>query len=60
MHYKTKALGFDLDPVDDFLKGKEPVTPQDSLHLSKKDLTGEGKVVLLTCPEAEGAGQSID
>jgi len=60
MHYRTGALGFELDPVDDFLKGREPVTPQENLQLAKEDLSGEGRVVLLTCPEAEGAGQSID
>ena len=60
MHYRTGALGFELDPVDDFLKGREPVTPQEKLQLAKEDLLGEGRVVLLTCPEAEGAGQSID
>ena len=60
MHYKTRALSFELDPVDDFLKGREPVKPQEELQLAKEDLSGEGKVVLLTCPEAEGASQSID
>jgi L-ascorbate metabolism protein UlaG (beta-lactamase superfamily) len=54
MHYRTGALGFELDPVDDFLKGREPVTPQDELQLAKEDLSGEGRVVLLTCPGAEG------
>ena len=60
MHYKTGALGFELDPVDDFLKGKEPAAPQKKLQLAKEDLSGEGRVVLLTCPRAEGASQSID
>jgi L-ascorbate metabolism protein UlaG (beta-lactamase superfamily) len=60
MHYKTGALGFELDPVDEFLKGREPVTPQEKLQLAKEDISGEGKVVLLTCPGAEGASQSID
>lgn len=60
MHYRTGALGFELDPVDDFLKGREPVTPQYELQLAKEDISGEGRVVLLTCPGAEGASQSID
>jgi len=60
MHYRTGALGFELDPVDDFLKGREPVTPQERLQLAKEDLSREGRVVLLTCPQAEGASQSID
>ena len=53
MHYRTGALAFELDPVDDFLKGREAVTPQEELQLTKEDLSGEGKVVLLTCPGAE-------
>lgn len=55
MHYRTGALGFELEPVDDFLKGRERLTPQKNLQLAKEDLSGEGKVVLLTCPGAEGA-----
>ena len=60
MHYHTGALSFELDPVDDFLKGKEPAAPQEKLKLAKEDLSGEGRVVLLSCPRAEGTGQSID
>jgi L-ascorbate metabolism protein UlaG (beta-lactamase superfamily) len=60
MHYRTGALGFELDPVDDFLKGRETVTPQESLQLTKEDLLGKDRVVLLTCPGAEGTSQSID
>jgi L-ascorbate metabolism protein UlaG (beta-lactamase superfamily) len=61
MHYRTGALGFELDPVDDFLKGKGPVKPQENLQLAKEDISGEGKVVLLSCPGAESVpGQSID
>ncbi len=55
MHYRTGALGFELEPVDDFLKGREPVKPQENLQLAKEDLSGEGKVVLLSCPGAEGS-----
>jgi L-ascorbate metabolism protein UlaG (beta-lactamase superfamily) len=60
MHYRTEALGFELDPVDDFLKGRKPVKPQEKMQLTKEDLGDEGRVVLLSCPGAEGAGQSID
>jgi L-ascorbate metabolism protein UlaG (beta-lactamase superfamily) len=61
MHYRTGALGFELDPVDDFLKGKGPVKPQENLQLAKEDISGEGKVVLLSCPGAESVpSQSID
>jgi hypothetical protein len=55
MHYRTGALGFELEPVDDFLKGREPVKPQENLQLAKEDLCGEGKVVLLSCPGSEGS-----
>ncbi len=60
MHYKTPALGFELDPIDDFLKGRVSVKPQERLILTKEDLSREGRlgedgqVVLLSCPEAEG------
>jgi L-ascorbate metabolism protein UlaG (beta-lactamase superfamily) len=60
MHYKTPALGFELDPIDDFLKGRVSVKPQERLILTKEDLSREGglgddgQVVLLSCPEAEG------
>ncbi|MDQ1261870.1 MAG: hypothetical protein QG575_1051 [Euryarchaeota archaeon] len=60
MHYRTEDLGFELDPVDDFLKGRESVKPQEELQLTKEDLSDEGRVVLLSCPGAEGACQSID
>jgi len=57
MHYRTGALCFELDPVDDFLKGKEAAKPQEELLLSKEDLSDEGKVVLLSCPRAEGTNR---
>jgi L-ascorbate metabolism protein UlaG (beta-lactamase superfamily) len=66
MHYQTRALSFELDPVDDFLKGKRPVKSQERLILAKEDLSDEGRfcddvqVVLLSSPGAEGAGRSID
>lgn len=54
MHYRTGALSFDLDPVDDFLKGKEDVTIQETLQLTGEKVEGDGRVVLLSCPAAEG------
>jgi len=66
MHYKTRALSFELEPVDDFLKGRGPVKPQARLILDKEDFSRGGRfcddvlVVLLGCPRAEGAGRSID
>ncbi len=55
MHYRTKALAFDLDSVDDFLKGRKDVERQVRLHLDRVDLSGEGRVVVLSCPDAEGS-----
>ena len=65
MHYQTAALSFLLEPVDDFLRGREHSGPQESLHLTGEDLTGkdlsgQGKVVVLSCPTAEKPGGSID
>jgi L-ascorbate metabolism protein UlaG (beta-lactamase superfamily) len=58
MHYKTRALSFDLAPVDDFLKGKKNVTKQETLHLTKDMLPDDAivgeRVALLSCPAAEG------
>jgi L-ascorbate metabolism protein UlaG (beta-lactamase superfamily) len=55
MHYRTGALAFELDSVDDFLKGRERVARQKELHLTREDLSGEVRVVVLSCPAAEGA-----
>ncbi len=55
MHYKTRALCFELEPVDEFLKGREVLGPMKNLELKKEDLGKRGLVVLLSCPEAEGA-----
>ena len=55
MHYQTPALSFELEPVDEFLKGREVLGPLESLELKKEDLCSRGKVVLLSCPEAERA-----
>jgi len=54
MHYRTGGLGFELDGVDKFLKGKKEVSRNEVLHLTKKDLAGEGRVAVLACPAAEG------
>ena len=54
MHYRTGRLGFKLDGVDEFLKGKKEVSRNEVLHLTKKDLAGEGRVAVLACPAAEG------
>ena len=54
MHYRTGKLGFELDGVDEFLKGKKEVSINEVLHLTKKDLAGEGRVAVLACPAAEG------
>lgn len=55
MHYKTRALGFELGSVDDFLKGKENVSRQEQLQLKAEDLAGQGRVVVLSCAAAEVA-----
>jgi L-ascorbate metabolism protein UlaG (beta-lactamase superfamily) len=55
MHYRTKALAFDLDSVDDFLEGRKDVERQVRLHLAREDLSGEGRVAVLSCPAAEGS-----
>jgi L-ascorbate metabolism protein UlaG (beta-lactamase superfamily) len=54
MHYRTARLSFELDGLDDFLKGKKEVSRHDVLHLTKKDLAGEGRIAVLICPAAEG------
>jgi L-ascorbate metabolism protein UlaG (beta-lactamase superfamily) len=55
MHYQTRALSFELEPVDEFLKGREVLGPMKKLELTKEDLCGRGRVVLLSCSEAERA-----
>ncbi|OPY53284.1 MAG: metal-dependent hydrolase [Methanosaeta sp. PtaU1.Bin060] len=67
MHYQTSALSFELEPVDDFLKGREYEGPLQSLTLRSQGLQEDrqkrrrpsGKVVLLRYPGERGAG-SID
>jgi len=48
MHYGTPDLSFSLDPVDDFLKGQKNVMREDKLIISKEELTGDTKIVVLT------------
>lgn len=66
MHYQTRALSFDLDPVDVFLEGKGEAERQEKLVLNKEELSRAGRpgqgvrVVLLNSPRAQGACRSID
>lgn len=69
MHYHTAALSFSIAPVDPFLLGKDCIGVQEELQINAQDTpmsdaryngTVGTKVVLLSCPCAEGAGQSID
>lgn len=67
MHYQTSALSFELEPVDDFLNGRQYQGPVQSLILTEMDLQEEkrkgqqhpGRVVLLSYPRSRDAG-SID
>jgi hypothetical protein len=49
MHYKTDALGFPIQPVDDFLKLMEHVERAEStsIEIEPKDLDETAKVVVL-------------
>lgn len=49
MHYKTEALGFPIQPVDDFLRLMETVDRPESrtLELAKSDIPEAPKVVVL-------------
>jgi L-ascorbate metabolism protein UlaG (beta-lactamase superfamily) len=49
MHYKTDALGFPIQPVDDFLKLMQRVERVDStsVEIEAKDLPDTAKVVVL-------------
>jgi L-ascorbate metabolism protein UlaG (beta-lactamase superfamily) len=55
MHYKTRALSFELETVDEFLKGRVVQGPMESLEIKKEDIGDACKVVLLNCLEAEKA-----
>ncbi len=50
MHYKTPALGWELEPVERFLKeiGAAQITPQPKLILSKSNLPASSQVFLLS------------
>ena len=52
MHYKTKNLSFELNPVDDFLVGRKVVGPMANLKLTREDLDERRWVALLSCPDA--------
>jgi len=49
MHYKTKALNRELEPVDKFLKemGVKGITPESKLSLTKANLPASTQVILL-------------
>ena len=49
MHYKTKALNWELEPVDKFLIeiGVKQITPQPKLTITKSTLPGSTQVFLL-------------
>lgn len=47
MHYQTRSLSFDLEPVDRFLKGRQVEGPEKSLSLTKEDLAGDGVSTVL-------------
>ena len=50
MHYKTPALGWELEPVERFLKemGVPQVNPQPKLSLTKSSLPASSQVFLLS------------
>jgi L-ascorbate metabolism protein UlaG (beta-lactamase superfamily) len=49
MHYKTEALGFPIQPVDDFLKLMDHVDRRNtrSVDIESKDLADPPRVVVL-------------
>jgi L-ascorbate metabolism protein UlaG (beta-lactamase superfamily) len=67
MHYHTSALSFELERVNDFLKGRDYEGPVRSLIFTKEGLQEDrqkgrrrsGKIVLLNYPGERGTG-SID
>lgn len=62
MHYSTKALCFELERVDNFLKGRDFLGPLDFLEITRDSLPKESKVVLLRNADADAsqAHGSID
>jgi L-ascorbate metabolism protein UlaG (beta-lactamase superfamily) len=53
MHYSTKALSFELEGVDNFLKGRDFLGPEDYLETTRDSLPKESKVVLLRNADAQ-------
>ena len=49
MHYKTRNLSFELDPVEKFLEeiGKEEIKPVDKLVVTPSSLPEEMEVIWL-------------
>ena len=49
MHYKTKKLGFDIDGVDKFIKGKPnvEVKKESFIEINKDNLPVEPKIIVL-------------
>lgn len=47
MHYRTQALSFDLDPVDEFLKGKKITGPKKTATIHRASLPAAGTEVLI-------------
>jgi L-ascorbate metabolism protein UlaG (beta-lactamase superfamily) len=60
MHYQTANLGFELDRVYEFLRGRKVRGPMKFLQMESDDLPENGRVALLSCPAAGVADGSID
>lgn len=55
MHYSTNALSFELEGVDNFLKGRDFLEPVDYLEITRDCLPKESKVVLLRNADADAS-----
>jgi L-ascorbate metabolism protein UlaG (beta-lactamase superfamily) len=53
MHYSTNALSFELERVDNFLKGRDFLGPVDFMEITRDRLPKESKVVLLRNADAQ-------
>ena len=53
MHYSTNALSFELEEVDNFLKGRDFLGSLDYLEITRDRLPKESKVVLLRNADAQ-------
>jgi L-ascorbate metabolism protein UlaG (beta-lactamase superfamily) len=53
MHYSTNALSFELEGVDNFLKGRDFLGPVDFMEITRDRLPKESKVVLLRNADAQ-------